>query len=83
MTKLTETELRLYQTSIESLNNRYAEYIQFDLQVCDSLDFDNLDIDDLRYLFGLSKYGTELCQRLSFEITLRKINNENINKGWE
>jgi len=73
--KLTETERQLYQASIESLNNRYDDYLSFDLQIIDSLNFDNLNMDDLYYLFNLSKYGTALCRKLEFEIMLRKLNN--------
>ena len=74
--KFTETQKQLYQIFIESLNNRYDDYLNFDLQVIETLDFDNLDMDDLYYLFSMSKHGTELCKKLSFEITLRKIYNE-------
>lgn len=73
MEKLTNQEKRLYQTSIDSLNNRYSDYTQFDLKIIGTLDFDNLDIEDLYYLFKLSKYGTELYKKLNFEIALRKI----------
>lgn len=73
MEKLTNQEKRLYQTSIDSLNNRYSDYTQFDLKIIGTLDFDNLDIEDLYYLFKLSKYGTELYKKLNFEIALREI----------
>ena len=64
MTTLTISEISLYETEFNILARKYQEFINYENQLARSLDFSEMDVDDLNIILNMVPKQSKIRVRI-------------------